>query len=331
MDESGDFPPKNDESADVGRRLLKIIERVYVRTGGVREPNSPEFHAEEVFKIVSALRQSKQLYRWPGASEEEQTFREGQELYLAYLDDQGNYHVSQEPIVLPKYPSSFIDGLEAFIAGQDWSIVKEKIAADPNLKGKEIAESLLRNVDQARSFRDLKLIAETMNAGLSKKLQSDVLFRLETKIQRYVETLAKQCSSVEELRRLRADADAFFQSIKDDSISPLGVYDALDNEADQLARRLFSKVTNLKDLDQTVRDFKRYTFSFEDLYRARIAAMANDTRTKLSFTKEMRSVKGEADLHALHERIATQVFENEELGESYRAELLARLGAKRSN
>lgn len=319
-----DFPPGPGEAKATKRRLLRIIDKIYVKGAGVREPGTPEYHAEELFKIVSALRESNQLYQWPGEGEEgNQTFQTGQEVRFTYFDQQGVSHMADEVLILPKYPITFIDALEAYIAGKSWNEVKEIMTHDPDIADKEIREIFETNIDAVKSPKDVVIVMRSIGPRIaSKKVREALVLRLAQRFERMVDTEAMACTSFRELDRFREDVRALIESLKGTDMPTYGARDALDAAALELAKRLFDKATTYKQVKQVADAVDGYPFAFEDFYTKPLQVRAEDVRTKIRFLYALRHSSNIEQLTQLEQAVHDHSFGDKVTSGAYKIELL---------
>lgn len=329
-DSSGEIPPKGDaEAQSMRRRLMKTIERVYVKGAGERVPDSAEHYAERLFKIVSALRTSNQLYQWPGESEGDTTYEAGQKIRLAFFDNEGNAHVAEEDLELPKYPLTFITSLEAYIAGKPWEEVKQLMAHDPDIADKEVRKIFEVNIDAVRRPADVLTVMRSIGPKIAgKKVREGLVLRLAQRFERMVDTEASRCTTFEELERFRQDIRALVESLKGTDMPTYAARDALDAAALELGKKLYDKAKTYRDVKKVSDAITAFPFAFEEFYKKPLEVKSEDVRAKIRLLYALRHTKDTEGLLTLRKATEDHVFSSTEIADSYKTEILDLLDKK---
>lgn len=269
------------EELTLRKRLRNLIARVYSTNANERVPGSPDFYADELYKLLTTVRASNQVFAWPGRDEDgDKTYRPGQKIRFAHFDSEGKPKVAAEDVALPETPAALIDALEAFVAGKPWDEVKAALERDPEFEAKEIARSLAENIDAIRSLNQIPKVAETLAAAMPKKrMREDLVQRLVRHFDVMVERQASRASDFRELSWVKGEANRLVESVPE--LASGSVADALDAAAAELAKHSFEEARTLKELARARKDLQGFEFAFEDLYRSSLEEAAAQAEARI--------------------------------------------------
>jgi hypothetical protein len=336
-------PPSDIEGKEQGdslirARLKRLMAKTIPRLTGTSDekakPGTLEFglyHAEEMYKLLSTLRDSSQVFEWPVENEgRHRTFEAGRKMYLVFIDDEGKPKLSDEMVNLPRRPLVLLDALEAYISGTSWPEIQEMLSNDPDIKDEEISRTIEENISKIKTLRNARDVLGTIGPGITNKNVRDRLLRLLTqRIEKNVDEEVARSGDFKALRALQADVLAFFNHPQTAVLSRTGIIDILDIGGSELGKRLLDSADTLEKVEAVEQSIEDYVFSFRELYEKNLNERVDDVKARIGFLKRLRNARSEKGLNALKAQIESHEFKSEQ-ADSYKKQLYMLIEAKRS-
>lgn len=320
---------ESEEAQLAKKRIIKLLKVYYPVRGVETGENDPASYANFISVVLNKLLNSKQLNVWP-KDDQESTWPIGESIRLAYFDSENKAHVSEEFLIIPERPESFLDALEAFSEGRSWEEVQALNAFDPQIGEKEIAKSVKAVIDNSRNLSEASSAIEyIIGANIStKKILTPLLIRLDARIEKIITQQAENCVSFSELSRIKSDARSFFTKYSQ-LLSSTSSYDALDARAAQLALELLRNVKTKKGFEATLNEVAQYTFSFEGYYKNIVSTRLEDVRAQVDFMLAIRKTQSITELNTLQNQIQEHECIDPNNNFPFQSELLEILMRKR--
>lgn len=246
-----------------------------------------------------------------------------------YYDAENEPQVSEE-VTIPKRPAPFIAALEAYIAGASWEEVQAILTTETEEEDSKIVLEIKERIKDATSYKEIgNAIAVVMNTLERRDIREEALRNVTRRLDKIIETRARECATFEELAREQADIKSLFTSYRDAKMSMTSALDTLDDAAVELAHFLFERTKSAKELDAAVQSLSSFNFTFEDLSRKPIDAKAEDVRAKINFLHTLRYVRSNKGLAKLEAEVSNHQFKSADTTDAYRTELIELIAKKR--